>query len=69
MKITKPKNKYGIYCDSCGEKICKYVADFKGCGGMYVGLSHKPTDKQEVEYAELCHDCCKAIAEEVLDAF
>ena len=69
VKKTKPKKDYGYYCDLCGKKICKYQLDFQSCGGIYVGLPHKPTDKLEVEYVELCSECCKEIAQEVLDAF
>jgi len=69
MKKGKRGTKeYGYYCDLCGEKICKYELDFDS-NGYCVPLSHKKTDKQEVEYAELCHSCCKIIAEEVVGAF
>lgn len=63
MKITK-KKEYGYYCDLCGRKICKYLADFISSGGIniYVG---KPFDKSK----DICHDCARETAEAVLDKF
>ena len=67
-KKTKPKENYGYYCDLCGNKICKYSLDFSSCGGHQIPMAHKKTDKQEVDYAEICHDCLKVIAEEGVDS-
>ena len=67
QKETKQKKDYGYYCDLCGNKICKYQLDFRVCGGHHIALAHKSTNKQEIEYAEICHDCAKEVMETLID--
>ena len=59
VKVTKPKEAYGYYCDLCGKKICKYSLDFRKCGGVTCGCVG--------EEKEVCHDCAKMIMEDLLD--
>ena len=69
VKKTKPKTEYGYYCDLCGNKICKYQLDFRSCGGHSIPLDHKKSSEVMImEYADLCHDCLKNIAEEAIDS-
>jgi len=60
MKKTKPRKDYGYYCDLCNRKICKYGLDFDG-NGINIGCVGEEKD--------ICNDCAKEIAEEVVDAF
>jgi len=71
MQITKPKSKHGIYCDLCKQQICKYKADFKVSGGIYiqrfidvVAGEHSIVD--EVGF-DVCSDCAKEITIEHLE--
>ena len=52
-----------INCILCGELICKYVKDFKVSGALSVQVG------KNLECKDICHDCAKTIAEEVLDEF
>lgn len=66
MKKTKPKKEYGYYCDICDQMICKYVSDFKACGGLYV---HFDAVTNGEPCKEICKSCARNIAEAVLDEF
>ena len=67
VKITKPKEKYGYYCDLCGAKICKYSADYRDCWGVNVDVFDPEQIDQVMQNHDICHDCAKVIMEELLD--
>ena len=66
--INKSKKNYGYYCDVCGRKICKYLLDFKTCGGLWVDCSYLIDGKVVNINKEICEDCGKIIMEELLDS-
>ena len=70
MKKTKPKSEYGYYCDLCGEIICKYLQDFRACGGMATMRSiHKGHGVIDHVEFDVCHDCAVEIAQGVIDGY
>lgn len=54
MRIKKPKEKIGYYCDICSKKISKYKLDFDANGGI---IFHKKL---------LCFQCRKSIAIKII---
>lgn len=52
------ENEKGIYCCVCKELICKYEMDFNACGGVNITFENSGGD--------VCLDCAKLIAEEVI---
>ena len=52
-----------IYCVLCNEMICKYEQDWEDSGGISVQVGEDLVPK------DICHDCAKQIAEEVLEEF
>lgn len=73
MRKTKPKKEYGYYCDLCGNRICKYEKDFYSCGGLSVEVVVKIETRgnkiRDLVGKDICHDCAKLIAEEVVSEF
>ena len=67
VKITKPKEKYGYYCDLCGTIICKYQADFRDCWGLDISVNNQDKKDEAMQEKDICHDCAKVIMEELLD--
>ena len=68
MRKNKPKKEYGYYCDVCGRKICKYLLDFKNCGGLWVSVWDPNQIDRVMQDKEICEDCAKNIMEELLDS-
>lgn len=57
------KTNKGYFCDVCGKKICKCLADLKSCGAIFVQVGKNLDEK------DICYECAKEIAEAVLDEF
>lgn len=73
MKKSKPKEEYGYYCDLCGSKICKYSLDLNRCGAIFVTVEKVvgigKNEIRDLVEKDICHNCAKLIAEEVVDEF
>ena len=67
MKKTKPRSEAGYYCDLCNVKLCKTSQELRKqrelrkCIFVQIG--------NDLEVKDICHDCAKEIAVEVIDDY
>lgn len=52
-----------IKCKICGQEICKYALDFQSTGAICIRVKINNED----ELADICYDCSKKIALELIE--
>lgn len=52
-----------LYCGICKDLICKYLMDFRACGGLYVDIGKGKI----LQVICVCNHCAKKIALEFVE--
>lgn len=61
--FRKIRDEKGIYCNVCGDLICKYDMDFSSSGAISLDVGKD----EEIKDIDVCFDCAKEISKEFID--